>query len=75
LKNNNNDDDDKNNKNNNKENENIIVSFYGYVRGNNFNKNVNLHINGSNYNLDNIYKMDDPCPIEIAEKMEKWTRY
>ena len=62
LKNNNNDD-------NNKENENVLVSFYGYVRGNHFNKNVNLHINGlGDYNLDNINNMDDPCPIEIVEK-------
>lgn len=48
--------------------EDVMVSFFGYVRGNNFNKNSLVHINGlGDYNLDFIQKNDDPCPVETVE--------
>ena len=63
----------KNSSNNN--NDDVMVSFFGYVRGAHFNKNVNIHINGlGDFNIDYIKKMDDPCPIEIVEKNGKKKR-
>jgi ribosome biogenesis protein BMS1 len=46
----------------------VMVSFFGYVRGNNFNKNSTVHINGlGDYNVDFVNKNDDPCPVETVE--------
>ena len=46
----------------------VMVSFFGYVRGNNFNKNSAVHINGlGDYNVDFVNKNDDPCPVETVE--------
>lgn len=46
----------------------VMVSFFGYVRGNNFNKNSTVHINGlGDYNVDFVNKNEDPCPIETVE--------
>lgn len=48
--------------------EDVMVSFFGYVRGNNFSKNANLHLNGlGDYSIDYITKVEDPCPIETIE--------
>ena len=63
----------KNSTNNN--NDDVMVSFFGYVRGAHFNKNSTVHINGlGDFNIDYIKKMDDPCPIEIVEKNGKKKR-
>ena len=60
---------------NNDDNDDVMVSFFGYVRGAHFNKNVTIHINGlGDFNIDYIKKMDDPCPIEIVEKNGKKKR-
>jgi len=45
--------------------DNVMVSFFGYVRGNNFNKNTTVHINGlGDYEIDYMTTIEDPCPIE-----------
>jgi ribosome biogenesis protein BMS1 len=55
--------------------EDVFVSFFGYVRGNNFSKNSTIHINGlGDYNIDYITKVDDPCPIETVEVKGKKKR-
>ena len=60
---------------NDNEDDDVMVSFFGYVRGAHFNKNVIVHINGlGDYNIDFMNKMDDPCPIEIVEKNGKKKR-
>ena len=57
------------------EEDDVMVSFFGYIRGNHFNKNAHVHINGlGDFALDHIEKMDDPCPIEIVESKGKVKR-
>ena len=52
-----------------------VVSFFGYVRGNHFSKNVNVHVNGlGDFAVDNVTQMDDPCPIEVVEAKGKVKR-
>ena len=59
----------------NNENDDVIVSLFGYVRGNHLNKNSKIHINGlGEYNIDYITKIDDPCPIEMVSKNGKIKR-
>ena len=56
-------------------NDNVIVSLFGYVRGNHLNKNSLIYINGlGEYNIDFAEKMDDPCPIEMVSKNGKVKR-
>jgi ribosome biogenesis protein BMS1 len=53
----------------------VFVSFFGYIRGNNFSKNSRIHINGlGDYEVDFITKVDDPCPIETVEVKGKKKR-
>jgi ribosome biogenesis protein BMS1 len=53
----------------------VIVSFFGYIRGNNFMKSSTVHINGlGDYNIDYVSKLDDPCPIETVEVAGKKKR-
>ena len=41
------------------------MSFYGYVRGAHFSKNVKIHISGlGDYSLDSVTRISDPVPIE-----------
>jgi ribosome biogenesis protein BMS1 len=55
--------------------EEVFVSFFGYIRGNNFSKNSKIHINGlGDYDIDFITKVDDPCPIETVEVKGKKKR-
>lgn len=55
--------------------EDVLVSFFGYVRGNNFSKNSTIHINGlGDYTVDYVTKLDDPCPIETVEVKGKKKR-
>jgi len=57
------------------DNDDVIVSLFGYVRGNHLNKNSLVHINGlGEYNIDYITKVDDPCPIEMVSKNGKIKR-
>jgi ribosome biogenesis protein BMS1 len=47
--------------------EDVMVSFFGYVRGNNLNKNSLMHIMGlGDYNIDFAVLNDDPCPVETV---------
>ena len=56
-------------------NDDVIVSLFGYVRGNHLNKNSLIYINGlGEYNIDFAEKMDDPCPIEMVSKNGKVKR-
>ena len=56
-------------------NDDVIVSLFGYVRGNHLNKNSLIYINGlGEYNIDFVEKMDDPCPIEMVSKNGKVKR-
>ena len=53
----------------------VIVSLFGYVRGNHLNKNSLIYINGlGEYNIDFAEKIDDPCPIEMVAKNGKIKR-
>ena len=55
--------------------EDVMVSFYGYVRGNNFSKFSNVHINGlGDYKIDYMTEHEDPCPIETFEVKGKKKR-
>ncbi len=46
----------------------VMVSFFGYVRGNNLNKNSTMHIMGlGDYNVDFAIANEDPCPVETVE--------
>ena len=57
------------------DNDDVIVSLFGYVRGNHLNKNSLIHINGlGEYKIDYITKIDDPCPIEMVAKDGKIKR-
>lgn len=57
------------------EEDDVMVSFFGYVRGNHFNKNASVHLNGlGDFKIDHVEKMDDPCPIEIVESKGKVKR-
>jgi len=48
--------------------EDVMVSFFGYVRGNNFSKFSNVHINGlGDFKIDFMTSHEDPCPIETVE--------
>lgn len=48
--------------------EEVMVSFFGYVRGNNFSKFSNVHVNGlGDFKIDYMTKVEDPCPIETVE--------
>ena len=57
------------------DNDDVIVSLFGYVRGNHLNKNSLVHINGlGEYKIDYATKIDDPCPIEMVAKNGKIKR-
>ena len=57
------------------DNDDVIVSLFGYVRGNHLNKNSLVHINGlGEYKIDFATKVDDPCPIEMVAKNGKIKR-
>ena len=57
------------------DNDDVIVSLFGYVRGNHLNKNSLVHINGlGEYKIDFAIKVDDPCPIEMVSKNGKIKR-
>jgi ribosome biogenesis protein BMS1 len=46
----------------------VMVSLFGYVRGNNLNKNSTMHIMGlGDYQVDYAMLNDDPCPVETVE--------
>ena len=54
------------------DNDDVIVSLFGYVRGNHLNKNSLVHINGlGEYKIDYATEIDDPCPIEMVAKKLK----
>ena len=56
-------------------NDDVIVSLFGYVRGNHLNKNSLIYINGlGEFNIDYAEKIDDPCPIEMVSKNGKVKR-
>ena len=56
-------------------NEDVIVSLFGYVRGNHLNKNSLIYINGlGELNIDFAEKIEDPCPIEMVSKNGKVKR-
>ena len=64
-----------NKENHEEKNDDVIVSLFGYVRGNHLNKNSLIYINGlGEYNIDFAEKMDDPCPIEMVSKNGKVKR-
>lgn len=43
------------------------ISFFGYVRGNSFNKNRFVYINGcGDYKIENVKIINDPCPYEVV---------
>ena len=64
-----------NKENSEEKNDDVIVSLFGYVRGNHLNKNSLIYINGlGEYNIDFAEKMDDPCPIEMVSKNGKVKR-
>ena len=53
----------------------VIVSLFGYVRGNHLNKNSLIYINGlGEFNIDFAEKVEDPCPIEMVSKNGKIKR-
>ena len=53
----------------------VMVSFYGYVRGNNLNKNSTVHIMGlGDYKVDFAVSNEDPCPVETVEVKGKKKR-
>ena len=57
------------------DNDDVIVSLFGYIRGNHLNKNSLVHINGlGEYKIDYITKIEDPCPIEMVSKNGKIKR-
>ena len=57
------------------DNDDVIVSLFGYVRGNHLNKNSLVHINGlGEYKIDYVTKIEDPCPIEMVAKNGKIKR-
>ena len=57
------------------DNDDVIVSLFGYVRGNHLNKNSLVHINGlGEYKIDFLTKVEDPCPIEMMAKNGKIKR-
>jgi len=48
------------------------VSVYGYVRGTYLDKNQRVHVNGlGDFDIMNIEKMDDPCPIELKRTVKE----
>ena len=56
-------------------NEDVIVSLFGYVRGNHLNKNSLIYINGlGEFNIDFAEKIEAPCPIEMVSKNGKVKR-
>ena len=56
-------------------NDDVIVSLFGYVRGNHLNKNSLIYINGlGEFSIDYAEKIDDPCPIEMVSKNGKVKR-
>ena len=56
-------------------NDDVILSLFGYVRGNHLNKNSLIYINGlGEFNIDYAEKIDDPCPIEMVSKNGKIKR-
>ena len=58
-----------------KNEEDVIVSLFGYVRGNHLNKNSLIYINGlGEFNIDFAEKIEDPCPIEMVSKNGKVKR-
>ena len=45
-----------------------MVTVYGYVRGTYLDRNQRVHVNGlGDYDIKQIQKMDDPCPIELKK--------
>ena len=57
------------------DNDDVIVSLFGYVRGNHLNKNSLVYINGlGEYKIDYVTKIEDPCPIEMVAKNGKIKR-
>ena len=45
-----------------------VVSFFGYVRGGAFNKNRYVYINGlGDYKIESVKTVNDPCPYETVE--------
>ena len=59
----------------NNDNDDVIVSLFGYIRGNHLNKNSLVHVNGlGEYKIDYVTKIDDPCPIEMVSKNGKIKR-
>ncbi len=45
-----------------------MVTLYGYVRGTYLDRNQRVHVNGlGDYDIKQIQKMDDPCPIELKK--------
>ena len=48
------------------------VSVYGYVRGTYLDKHQRVHVNGlGDYDILNIQKMEDPCPIEMKKTVKQ----
>ena len=51
---------------------NNTVSVFGYVRGTYLDKHQRVHVNGlGDYEILNIEKMDDPCPIEMKKTVKQ----
>lgn len=51
--------------------ENNVVSFYGYIRGTFMDKNNRVHLNGlGDFDISAITRVDDPCPIELKRKVK-----
>lgn len=48
-----------------------MVTLYGYVRGTYLDRNQRVHVNGlGDYDIKQIQKMDDPCPIELKKTVK-----
>jgi ribosome biogenesis protein BMS1 len=55
-----------------KQDDKTLVSFYGYVRGNAYNKNHKSYITGlGDYTMSGISILSDPCPTLAVEKLER----
>lgn len=49
-----------------------MVTLYGYIRGTYLDKNQRVHVNGlGDYDIKQIQKMDDPCPIELKKTVKQ----
>jgi hypothetical protein len=47
------------------------VSFFGYIRGTYLDKNNRVHVNGlGDFEIKNIQKMEDPCPVEMKKTVK-----